>query len=262
MKDATARRWEAIVDLGASAALGTALAWSGVQLAGALGSAAGLAGGLASWAALRRVGAKAKPFAVRVFDVREIKMEMLNELVLTDADRLAPIESVEASPELLLDDVLPAAGPGSRVVRLFDVSAMPTPGELKARIDRHIANPQAAPPDASQALFDALANKRLGWAALEQYGPDALLRSVLTVPDRRNGGVGTMLVKRVSAAAADQGVERLWLLTETAAPFFARLGFAETQRANAPASMQETTEFRSVCPASATCMTMMLARDD
>lgn len=118
--------------------------------------------------------------------------------------------------------------------------------------------------DAQRMTFFGLADDQgaLGWAALEQYGPDALLRSVLTVPDRRNGGVGTMLVKRVSAAAADQGVERLWLLTETAAPFFARLGFAETQRANAPASMQETTEFRSVCPASATCMTMMLARDD
>ena len=100
----------------------------------------------------------------------------------------------------------------------------------------------------------------LGWAALEQYGPDALLRSVLTVPDRRSSGLGTVLVGKVSATAASQGIERLWLLTQTAAPFFARVGFTEVPRSEAPAAMQETTEFRSVCPASATCMTLTLAR--
>lgn len=114
--------------------------------------------------------------------------------------------------------------------------------------------------DAERMTFFRLADDAgaLGWAALEQYGPDALLRSVLTVPDRRSSGVGTELVRRVSASAADQGVERLWLLTETAAPFFAKLGFIESGRENAPASMRGTTEFRGVCPASATCMTMTL----
>jgi hypothetical protein len=47
-------------------------------------------------------------------------------------------------PELLLDDVLPDVGQDSRVVRLFDASAAP----------------QAAPPDASHALYDALAQLR------------------------------------------------------------------------------------------------------
>ena len=46
--------------------------------------------------------------------------------------------------ELLLDDVLANAGPDSRVVRLFDP----------------VAAPRAAPPDASQALYDALAKLR------------------------------------------------------------------------------------------------------
>jgi len=48
------------------------------------------------------------------------------------------------------------------VVRLFDVSAMPSPGELKHRIDRHLdgPSPSSPPPDASQALHDALSELR------------------------------------------------------------------------------------------------------
>jgi amino-acid N-acetyltransferase len=116
--------------------------------------------------------------------------------------------------------------------------------------------------DGARMTFFRLADERgpLGWAALERRGSDALLRSVLTAPDRRSGGVGTALVRRVTALAFDEGIERLWLLTETAAPFFARLGFVEVPRAEAPAALRETTEFRSICPASATCMALTLAR--
>jgi hypothetical protein len=81
-----------------------------------------------------------------------------HELVLTDADRLHP----EEPDPLLLDDILSEIGPDSRVVRLFDPSAVPTPGQLRARIDRHLdeAASPAAPADASQALFEALAQLR------------------------------------------------------------------------------------------------------
>jgi hypothetical protein len=81
-----------------------------------------------------------------------------HELVLTDADRLHP----EERDPLLLDDILSEIGPDSRVVRLFDPSAVPTPGQLRARIDRHLdeAASPAAPADASQALFEALAQLR------------------------------------------------------------------------------------------------------
>ena len=82
----------------------------------------------------------------------------LDELVLTDADRLVS----EGQDPLVLSDALGEIGPDSRVVRLFDPSAGPTPGQLKARIDRHLdegASP-AAPADASEALFEALAQLR------------------------------------------------------------------------------------------------------
>jgi len=84
-----------------------------------------------------------------------------DELVLTDADRFAPPES-EGAGELVLQDILAELGPNSRVVRLFDPAAMPTPGQLNARIERHLeeGGSTAAAPDAAQSLYDALSELR------------------------------------------------------------------------------------------------------
>jgi hypothetical protein len=90
---------------------------------------------------------------------------MRTELLLTNGQRLdPPVRSPADAEELLLDDVLAELKPDSRVVRLFNPADVPTAGELKARIDRHLGegmNP-AAPrqQDDSQALYDALANLR------------------------------------------------------------------------------------------------------
>jgi len=83
----------------------------------------------------------------------------MDELLLTDADRLvAPV----ATEELLLEDILTELGPDSRVVRLFDPAAMPTPGQLNARIERHLHGDRSSgtPEDASKALYDALSELR------------------------------------------------------------------------------------------------------
>lgn len=95
----------------------------------------------------------------------------------------------------------------------------------------------------------------IGWAGLEPFGPDALLRSVVMAADRRGSGVGHRLVAEVAAVARGLGVERLWLLTTTAAGFFARLGFEPVDRAAAPDAIRGSREFRDICSASATCMT-------
>ena len=71
-------------------------------------------------------------------------------------EHFKPVRAAEEEP-LLLDDILAQLGPDSRVVRLFDPDAMPTPGQLKSRIDRHLepgGHPQIL--DAGQALHDAL----------------------------------------------------------------------------------------------------------
>ena len=83
------------------------------------------------------------------------------ELVLTDADRLEPPADPTAD-ELVLDDILAELGPQSRVVRLFDPSAMPTPAQLTAKIEEHLREPkpELGHGDASQALYEALAELR------------------------------------------------------------------------------------------------------
>lgn len=104
------------------------------------------------------------------------------------------------------------------------------------------------------------AGEALGWAALERHGDDALLRSVLVAPAHRRGGIGKDLVGRVAGEAAAAGIVRLWLLTEGAAPFFAKLGFVIARREDAPEAIRQTSEFAGVCPGSAACMTLALAR--
>jgi hypothetical protein len=133
--------------------------------------------------AMRALARPRSPHKVRVFDLREFEVlepdELLlteplrdelvltdsdrvddSELLLTDADRLGSRSSNPGDP-LVLDDVLAAVGEESRVVRLFDRKAIPTPGELSSTIERHLEKgPTATPGDAAQALSDALAELR------------------------------------------------------------------------------------------------------
>jgi hypothetical protein len=110
---------------------------------------------------------------VPIFDLRELEPFGADELLLTESDIVAGelllTEADRVRDELLLteaDRVLPADQPvpvsDSRVVQLFDRVAMPTPGELKSRVDNHLAEGSArpAPSDASQALAAALAELR------------------------------------------------------------------------------------------------------
>jgi hypothetical protein len=104
--------------------------------------------------------ARHQSFALLPFELQEFgPFQAAEELLLTDADRLVPHGAAAPEP-LLLDDILAELGPDSRVVRLFDRKAMPTPGELSARIDDHLGQPPAAAPDASEALSNALAELR------------------------------------------------------------------------------------------------------
>jgi hypothetical protein len=83
----------------------------------------------------------------------------LPELDLTD--QLENEDSVDEQASAL--DAEPAAPHAqSRVVSLFDAAAMPTPGQLGSRIDRHLQRETAVvqSAEAAQALQDALAELR------------------------------------------------------------------------------------------------------
>lgn len=184
MGEGTAERIEAGVDRIAAALFALAAGYAAYSFAGFFHASAPIAcasvsivGYGAAASLLRRLKAR-QPIFEMAFEgallpdfepeLEELLLTQCTELLLTDADRLSPSQSDGAdelqsneADELVLDDILAKMGPGARVVRLFDPAAMPTPAQLKSRIDRHLHGDKApSPPDASQALHQALAELR------------------------------------------------------------------------------------------------------
>lgn len=95
--------------------------------------------------------------------------------------------------------------------------------------------------------------------ALQRFAAAALLRSVVVAPERRGRGLGRSVVSELERLARAAGINRLILLTQTAADFFARHGYRTIERSSAPEDMQASEEFRSLCPSSAVCMAKSLA---
>ena len=93
-----------------------------------------------------------------------------------------------------------------------------------------------------------------GVGGLEPHGDCGLLRSLAVRPALRGSGLGSALLRALETMARERGLRELVLLTLTAAPFFARHGYVALARGDAPRAVQDSAEFRSLCPASATCM--------
>ncbi len=89
-----------------------------------------------------------------------------------------------------------------------------------------------------------------GVVGLEVHGDDALLRSLAVGLRARGRGCARALVARAERYAREHGVRRIYLLTTTAADFFARLGYKRVEREKAPGSIRATSEFSALCPVS------------
>jgi amino-acid N-acetyltransferase len=98
----------------------------------------------------------------------------------------------------------------------------------------------------------------VGVIALERFGTEALLRSLAVAPEYRKRGFARELVARAEEAAREDNIQQLVLLTETAEAFFRSLGYSTIERRYVSDSLKQSTEFRSLCPASANCMSKML----
>lgn len=103
-----------------------------------------------------------------------------------------------------------------------------------------------------QAFLVATAGGRV--VGMEAYGEHGLLRSLAVKEELKGNGLGSELTEEMVDKARSLGVRELYLLTMTAEPFFARHGFEKIERAKAPAALQGTTEFASLCPVSSVCM--------
>jgi amino-acid N-acetyltransferase len=99
----------------------------------------------------------------------------------------------------------------------------------------------------------------VGVVGIEECCGYGLLRSTAVASEWQGHGLGRQLVERAIAEAEGQGVKALYLLTTTAERYFPSFGFTAIPREQVPAPVQATSEFESVCPSSATAMTLCLA---
>jgi hypothetical protein len=151
----TTERIEAAIDGTAAMLLAGAAAFALMRASEALSSA--LAGAavafLPAFLVLRAVRPKEPEFALARFDCAVPSVREFDELVLSELHRVA----ARVTEELVLEDALADPEPDSRVVRLFDAAAMPADQE---GFDSLLSRASAAPPDASQALHQALTKLR------------------------------------------------------------------------------------------------------
>lgn len=106
-------------------------------------------------------------------------------------------------------------------------------------------------------LVARAAGRLVGVVGLELYGASALLRSLAVAPEWQGRGLGTTLARRALEAARARGVERVFLLTTTAADFFRRLGFRPVGREEVDPAVRGSAEFAAAC-----CQTAVVMRLD
>jgi len=97
-------------------------------------------------------------------------------------------------------------------------------------------------------------DERRGYGGFETCGAHALLRSIVVAGPARGHGFGRTLVNGLVAEARKLGLKDAYLLTESAAPFFAELGFAPCAREAAPPEIAATDQFAVLCPVTAKLM--------
>lgn len=116
--------------------------------------------------------------------------------------------------------------------------------------------PTADLDDAFSALFVARSDseRRIGVAGLEVVDNVGLLRSVAVERSARGEGYGTAITEELLLRARREDLGAVYLLTTTAADFFADFGFETVARETVPAAIRGTEQFSDLCPSSATCM--------
>lgn len=87
----------------------------------------------------------------------------------------------------------------------------------------------------------------VGVAGYEAYNQSALLRSLAVDKRSRGLGHGRALVEAVLADARKRCIHTVYLLTETAEPYFKRLGFDPVDRDRIEQAVRNSEEFSECC---------------
>ncbi len=166
-------RFDWLAELAGAAAIAVAGGYAALRIAPSFAWSApgamtgtGFAGFAAGLLAMKLVRPAPRQMPIGAFALTDADAALSLEPLLLDTIYEEPLlldDVAEDDAALLLVDALRVAEPGSRVVQLFSHQPMPTPGQLKDRIDRHLAGaprhpspPMPVPADASQALYAAL----------------------------------------------------------------------------------------------------------
>lgn len=99
-----------------------------------------------------------------------------------------------------------------------------------------------------------------GCGGAEVYDDAALIRSIAVAAPRRGSGIGDQIVRRLLDDLKKRGVAELYLLTTSAEEYFGKRGFEKVDRGRVPPQLLHSREFQDACPASATCMRLMVNR--
>ncbi len=130
-----------------------------------------------------------------------------------------------------------------QILELLDETGLPQDG-----LESHL----------STTLVARLEGRVVGSAALELYGPAALLRSVVVRRNLRGAGLGGRLTEAALELSRNLAVAQAYLLTETADHFFPRFGFRPIPRSEVPLGVRSSVEFTAACPTSARAMVLDL----
>ncbi len=90
----------------------------------------------------------------------------------------------------------------------------------------------------------------IGCIGLEIYDKDGLVRSVAINPKFQGKGLGHRLLLRIQKYSLEKGLERLFLLTDTAESFFQKFDFILIPREKIKSGITQSIEYSKLCPSS------------
>jgi N-acetylglutamate synthase-like GNAT family acetyltransferase len=102
--------------------------------------------------------------------------------------------------------------------------------------------------------FETAADIPAGFGGLEIYAPDALVRSVVTLPPVRGLGIGRAIVSVLETEARARQCSSAFIVTTSQADFFARLGYRTCSRSQVPEPIRRAPHFNAPCCADAVVM--------
>ena len=169
-------------------------------------------------------------------------------LLLDDVPAARFREAVPADLPLLRD-LLEEAGLGASSLPERLEETIVCAGPLSnGRRDRRLS-PTPTGHVSGRGLTQALAT-----ASLAPMGGSALLRSVAVRKGLRGKGLGLLTIAAAVDRARRLGVRHVSLFTETAVPFFEKLGFARVSRMDLPESVRSSSQALEECSDSAVPM--------